>query len=158
MFYVSPNDTRGGEVILCDYCSNASHCKCAGLTRIPSGRFTCSPCVTAQVAAIDKMPARVAIVASIIAGTKISAAAPVVVKFVRTAFRQIKQNKLDRRLAKVLVRNELPQLRDVPNFGSRSVQDRRLRFVLTNGTHCLPHPWKLTWLLSGGIPLGSFRR
>jgi hypothetical protein len=76
------------------------------------------------VAAIEKMPARVAIVASILAGQNISAAAPVVVKVVRTSFSQIKQNKLDRRLAKVLARNELPQLRDVPNFGSCSVQDR----------------------------------
>ena len=118
------NATRGGDVILCDYCRHASHCKCAGLARIPSGRFTCSVCVAEQVAANARLPDRAATVASILVGDNISGEAPAQVKVVRTSFSQIKKNKLDRRLAKVLARNELPQSRDVSQFGSDSVQDR----------------------------------
>ena len=134
------NATRGGDVILCDYCRHASHYKCAGLARIPSGRFTCSTCVEAQVAVNARMPDRAATVASIVVGDNISGGAPVAVKVVRTSFSQIKQNKLDRRLAKVLARNESPQSRDVPSFGSLSVQDRASQVCPAERAALFPEP------------------
>ena len=115
------NDTRGGKVILCDYCRHASHCKCAGLAGVPSGRYTCSICVAAQVAA----NAQLHHVASILVGETRPAVAPVPVKVVRFSFSQLRQNKLDRRLAKVMARNECAQsLPAVSLLQSVSVQDR----------------------------------